>query len=92
MKRFTYKVPEGKLIKIQVSVNENQIQDIVITGDFFLHPEECILRIEEKLRGCNTDEEKILETITEAIASMDAKLIGASVNDFTFAILQAIES
>ena len=40
----TYKVPQGKLLKISIEFDEknNVIRDIRITGDFFAYPEEAI--------------------------------------------------
>ena len=37
----TEKVPGGKLLRIKVDY-EDKINTVVITGDFFAHPEECI--------------------------------------------------
>ena len=37
-----YKVPKGKLVRVHLRINDNKIQNIKLTGDFFLHPEESI--------------------------------------------------
>ncbi len=92
MKQFSYKVPGGKLIKVKIFVEDNRIRDITITGDFFLHPEECILAIEENLSDCQLEPDRILKQIDNALMSMDARLIGATPSDFVFAIMKAVES
>jgi len=42
------KVPGGKLIRIKV-VFSDIIESVQITGDFFLHPEDSLLKIEEAI-------------------------------------------
>ena len=43
----------GKIVKIRVSYNQESqlIQTIKITGDFFIHPEEVIEELEQRLCG-----------------------------------------
>ncbi len=51
MKKIIYKIPGGKLIKIQVEIKNSKIEKIKINGDFFVHPEEAIVEIENFLIG-----------------------------------------
>lgn len=44
------KVPGGKLVRVRVEYGRT-IEEVTITGDFFLHPEEGIGALEESLRG-----------------------------------------
>jgi hypothetical protein len=43
-----YKVPGGKLLKIKLTPSEGRIRAIVIKGDFFLHPEETLIALEDR--------------------------------------------
>lgn len=43
----------GKLVRVDLTLDEKIIQNITITGDFFLHPEEKIEDIESGLVGAN---------------------------------------
>ena len=62
---FSYKVPEGKLVRLKMDVLDGVIKNISITGDFFLHPEEGIMVIEEGLKGVKvSDAEERLRDIT----------------------------
>ena len=55
-KSIDYKVKNGKLLRIDFVLKENEIKDIKITGDFFIYPEEGILFIEDCLRDCNLND------------------------------------
>ncbi|KKP37142.1 MAG: hypothetical protein UR28_C0033G0010 [Candidatus Peregrinibacteria bacterium GW2011_GWF2_33_10] len=56
-----YKVPNGKLIKMFLEINDHQISNIKITGDFFIYPEEKIVWIEKFLIGQFLGKKNILE-------------------------------
>ncbi|TFG32090.1 hypothetical protein EU528_04510 [Candidatus Thorarchaeota archaeon] len=92
LKEANYKVPDGKLIKVKLSVSSEKIDQVRILGDFFLHPEETILTIEESLIGSVKDEISITETIKETLNESDAILIGATASDFSKVIMMAWES
>ncbi|MGB9635382.1 MAG: lipoate protein ligase C-terminal domain-containing protein [Candidatus Micrarchaeia archaeon] len=47
------KISGGKLVRIQAHFNRNIIAFVRITGDFFMHPEDAITRIEKNLTGKN---------------------------------------
>ena len=83
------KVPGGKLIRAHVSVIGGRIGKIVITGDFFLHPEDVLEQLEEKLLGSNSEE--IENTIRQFFTESKAVLVGVDVKDFSEVILAAWE-
>ena len=89
MKQSVYKVPQGKLIKIKLWIDQNSIQKVTITGDFFLHPEICLEKIEQTLIGVSLSEDDLSAAINSVIHDEQAILIGASSADLTNAILQA---
>lgn len=92
MKQFSYKVPGGKLIKIRVRTDNGRIEDILILGDFFLHPESALVSLEANLRGCAVDAREIEKTISQVLSNEDAQLIGASGDDLAKAVISAIRS
>ena len=92
MLEANYKVPGGKLIKVKLSVSSEKIDQVRILGDFFLHPEETILAIEESLIHSNIDENSIEKTIERILNESDATLIGATAADFSKTILMAWDS
>lgn len=92
MKQFSYKVPGGKMIKIKVQTEGERIEDILILGDFFLHPESTLLQIETNLKGCGVDTQEIQNTISRVLSKENAQIIGASEADLARAIISAIRS
>ncbi|OQA61826.1 MAG: hypothetical protein BWY40_00445 [bacterium ADurb.Bin270] len=51
MAETIYKVHGGKMLRAKVCVEDGKIKDAMITGDFFLHPEEDISKIEKLFAG-----------------------------------------
>ena len=43
-------------IDATIDTNECRITQIQISGDFFLYPSEALDELEERLRGCNSEE------------------------------------
>jgi len=87
-KRIDYKVPNGKLIRIEAEIENDKIRKIKINGDFFLHPEESISDIERVLIGKNLDSEGMKKTLTELTKKKRITLLGVSEKDFADAIMQ----
>jgi len=87
--KATYKVKGGKLIKIQLRERADKIQEIKITGDFFLHPEELIEELEEALVGKPLKEQDLAESIRRLMQERGATLLGASPEDLAKCILMA---
>ncbi|MBM3283783.1 hypothetical protein FJY90_06095 [Candidatus Gottesmanbacteria bacterium] len=55
IKRSIYKIPDGKLVKIELKEKQGKIIRIKITGDFFIYPEEMIYSLEDHLVGCTIE-------------------------------------
>jgi lipoate-protein ligase A len=55
----------GKIVKIKLDYSKKSqlIHSIKITGDFFLHPEEAIERLEQGLRGIKLEKEDLKNKI-----------------------------
>ncbi len=75
-----YKVPGGKLLRVRFVLEEEKIASIRFTGDFFLHPEESIEELEEKLRGVEFGEESVLPVMEEFFNTYEC--VGAEAKDF----------
>ncbi|MHA2424022.1 MAG: lipoate protein ligase C-terminal domain-containing protein [Candidatus Thorarchaeota archaeon] len=89
MKQSVYKVPDGKLIKVKVWTDEDTISKITITGDFFLHPEHVLEKIETNLIGVVMNESRLVSIIDETLHAEQATFIGAVSSDLSHAILKA---
>ncbi|MEM7816003.1 MAG: lipoate protein ligase C-terminal domain-containing protein [Candidatus Aenigmatarchaeota archaeon] len=91
MKRhIDYKVPGGKFLRIDIDTEKDKITDIRITGDFFIHPEEGILDIENSLRGANKN--KVGEILRKTLNEKNIKIIGFDVSDIEKAVSMAFVS
>ena len=89
MGQSTYKVPGGKMLKIKLALSGGKIENVVIMGDFFLHPEETVLALEEKLKGKEPEYNTLVEIIRDVLENNQALLIGAKAEDIAKAIEMA---
>jgi lipoate-protein ligase A len=89
--KSSYKVPGGKLIKVSLEVEDRQISRILITGDFFIHPESTLPEIEENLIGCTLDKDEITEVIQSSLDARKAYPVGFTASDMAHAILKAFD-
>ena len=92
MHEASYKIPRGKLVKAKVRVEAERIAEIVILGDFFMHPEETLQKIEDALRGAPANEASIERVISRKLTESDAIIIGATANDIAKTIMLALSS
>ncbi|MAG22177.1 MAG: hypothetical protein CL943_02635 [Candidatus Diapherotrites archaeon] len=81
-----YKVPDGKLLKVSLETDGDKIKSIMITGDFFMHPETGIELIESKLKGQNIGDE-IVGVIDKAVEANSIEMFGLD----SKALLEAIK-
>ncbi len=86
------KVREGKLVKIEVDYDES-IRKLKITGDFFLHPEDILEKIENSMLGLKREES--METIASKIHTIvevhDVQMIGISPESLAQIIKEALK-
>lgn len=83
------KPPGGKLVRVNVTYDET-IERVTITGDFFLEPPEARSALEEALEGHPRSVSQ--ETLSAAVAAVDAQLIGFAADDLAAVTLEAIDS
>ncbi len=92
MNKAELKVKGGKLIKCSVEIEGNCIKTIRYTGDFFLHPEEYIEKLENELTGIPASPETIKTIIEEFFKNTEITLIGASAEDFVKVTFNCLEA
>ena len=85
-----YKVPGGKLIKVDLGVRDGRIAEIRITGDFFMHPEDAIEELERMLMGTPTQIHELEEVINNFLMG-DVEVIGLQSQDFIDVLKMAIK-
>jgi lipoate-protein ligase A len=88
--RCEEKIPNGKLVCIEVWEKDGLAERVKITGDFFLHPEESITLLEDSLKGMplKADEAEIEGKLRAALGT--SQLIGVSTADFARIFKKAV--
>ncbi len=88
---ITEKIPSGKLVRIKIDFDKT-INKIQITGDFFLHPEDTIEKLEKSLKGIDVSAAPQLfeQKLSETLLKNNAELIGVTAADLARIIHQAV--
>lgn len=73
------KTEGGKLLKVTVWSEGGTIKDVRISGDFFVHPEEAVESMEERLRGMPAA--MVRGVVMEELATGAARAIGFNLED-----------
>lgn len=84
-----HKASKG-LIRVSVDVENNIIKGIVISGDFFMHPEDKLWDLERSLIGVEVDRSSVLTSIQRFYQENGVLTPGVEPEDFTEAIMKAI--
>jgi lipoate-protein ligase A len=86
-----YKTPGGKLVRVDFDVRDGGLRDIVVSGDFFLYPDEALSDITGSLDGLSPDlsEVDLVERISAAIPS-GTEWLGSSPEALAIAVRRAI--
>lgn len=81
---IVHKVPQGKMLRIEADITDSVINNIKITGDFFIHPEEVITEIENFLIGKKV--EKIEQGLSIFLDKKNIRIIGFTPKDLQYAL------
>jgi lipoate-protein ligase A len=86
-RRGVYKVPGGKLVAVEFAVLDNRLHEVVVTGDFFLYPEEALPVLAFAIEGAPVplDREALTARIASAIPE-DVELVGATPEALAIAV------
>ncbi|MBM7460942.1 biotin/lipoate A/B protein ligase family protein [Rhodococcus coprophilus] len=89
--RGEYKVPDGKLVAVDVEVEDEQLAKVSLFGDFFLEPDEALEDIVAAVTGMPTTASA--DTLGKAIADAlddDVSMIGFTPESVGIAIRRAL--
>jgi lipoate-protein ligase A len=86
-----YKVPGGKLVRVDLEITDAKISKIKISGDFFLHPEEDIAIIEKAALNMPLNEIELTNKINRRLTERKIESVGVDAKAFAKAIMKTIE-
>ncbi len=85
-----YKVPDGKLVVIDLEVRGDRLNQVELSGDFFLLPEDAVWKLMAALEGAPVDAsaEDLSSRVREAAG--DAELVGITPEGVAIAVRRAL--
>ena len=88
-----YKVPGGKLVVVDLTVNEGRLAQVQVSGDFFIEPDTALEQINQALEGLAADsrEQAISAAITAALPPR-VQLYGITAEGVAVAVRRALAS
>ncbi|MEA1993343.1 MAG: lipoate protein ligase C-terminal domain-containing protein [Euryarchaeota archaeon] len=78
---------KGGLIKLELTVENARMENIKITGDFFIYPEDALFNLERRLKGKTEDE--AIKLAEEFLNNVEAP--GIELKDFKTVFKKAFE-
>ena len=95
-----YKVPGGKLVAVDLRVDDGRLADVRVSGDFFLDPDEALEVIDGALEGANVAmtagdlaariDEALALARTEALLSRPVTLAGFAARAVAMTVRRAL--
>lgn len=88
-----YKTPGGKLVVVDAVIESGHLRQVMISGDFFLYPDEALAPMTASLEGLETtlDEPGIAAAVRAAIPA-DTELLGTTPEGIAIAVRRAIDA
>ena len=88
-----YKTQGGKLVQVDFDVFDDHLANAVVSGDFFLYPEEALNEITDSLQGMPVtfDEISIANRVRDAIPE-GVEWLGSSPEALAIAVRRALSS
>jgi lipoate-protein ligase A len=86
-----YKTPGGKLVRVDFEIQNGALREVVVSGDFFLYPDEALTEITGALDGIPADlsEAEIGGRVARAIPA-GTEWLGASPEALAIAVRRAL--
>ena len=86
-----FKTPGGKLVVVDFDVDNERLNNVMVSGDFFLYPEETLERINAALEDmpAASSEDEMLRCLEDAIPD-DAALVGFSPDAIVTAVMRGL--
>ncbi|WEL23844.1 Lipoate--protein ligase [Candidatus Nanohalovita haloferacivicina] len=88
MEKASYKVEDGKMLKLKLEKENTVIKSAELRGDFFLEPAEKLSEIEQALTGIS--EKASVKDVADRVRNVDVKMIGFNPEDLGKAFEKAL--
>lgn len=87
-----YKTPGGKMVVVDFEVSDDALREVMVSGDFFLYPEESLDAIANALEGlpAATEEGAIAQTVAAAIPE-GTEMLGFSPEAIAIAVRRGVD-
>jgi lipoate---protein ligase len=82
-----YKVPGGKLLRVELEIESGVVLRALVRGDFFAHPEEAFEAAESEFVGLPAD--RIAEAALSLFSRPPLRIFGAAPEDIANALAGA---
>jgi lipoate-protein ligase A len=80
-----------KLIRVRAALKEARIIDIMVSGDFFMVPEEALQDLESSLKGVSLNKDEVLGRVRRFFESSKVQTPGLTQEEFAEAIMKLEE-
>lgn len=88
-----YKVPGGKLVVVDLQVMQGRLQQVQVSGDFFIEPDSALGLIDRALEGLPAAAgHAAFSAAVSAALSADVQLYGISADGVAVAVQRALDS
>lgn len=88
-----YKMPGGKLTVVDLAVEHGRLVGVVVSGDFFLEPDEALAAISAALEGQAADLDELqLTHLVERATPAHTRMFGVDAQSIARAVRRAIEN
>ena len=87
-----YKVPGGKLVVVDLAVAAGHLDQVQVSGDFFLEPDSALDAINAALQGLPADaNEALLAAAVHVALGPDARLFGITPEAVAITVRRALD-
>ena len=92
IRRGEFKTPGGKLIAVEFDASDGSLRNVVVTGDFFLYPEDALDRLSGALEGApaSLTRQDYASRIGTALGG-GVELLGSSPEALATAVMRALQ-
>lgn len=86
-----YKVPGGKLVVVDLQVQQSRLHAVQVSGDFFIEPDSALATINQALEGLPADAgQTLIVPALQAALTPDVQLYGITVEGVAIAVERAL--